>query len=455
MEGFLRSHLYAREDRILYPEDEEFYFPVRQYMTLHLSELGAPGWSFHGAGWVRQDLAENSDYAYYAADQSFESELLSGYLEWRDPLQPNTYFRAGRQYFFPGGVYERFDGLTWSKQFQCGHGYALFGGSPVIHDYEGNNNDRVGGGRAWVRPWMGAELGVSYAYKTDNGEVDREIIGQDFFWRPAHWMELSEHVVYDRISQEIVDLGLFAGLKFHPRAKLTLSYNEVIPGALLPKTSVLSVFSNDVIQDLAVGLEYDLCRNWRFWTEGIRHDSESPGGANPAFHVEGRPYWEYRLGGRYDYGDNCHLLLELRHLEPPEQGIGFVEGDYRYESIDNGFDRIRLADHHYFNPYWWTSWEIAVTSYRDPVDNDTASYSVAQTLGYRPSKRIEAVATLRYEDSAVDNTEIQALFSVTYWFDKRMNDGVTQDLLADPPGYGGRWLPHTDLPVPAFYRGPR
>jgi hypothetical protein len=61
------------------------------------------------------------------------------------------------------------------------------------------------------------------------------------------------------------------------------------------------------------------------------------------------------------------------------------------------------------------------------------------------------VATVRYIDSAIDNTEFQALLSVTYWFDKRMSGGVTEDLLerAERDRGSNKWYPHTTLPVPA------
>ncbi|NUN95209.1 MAG: hypothetical protein HUU16_03455 [Candidatus Omnitrophica bacterium] len=453
MEGSLRSHLYLREERLRDPH-EEFYAPLRQYMTLHVTEFNTPGWSFHGAGWFRQDFGEESNYPYPDADDPFESELLTGYLEWRDPRQPNTYARFGRQFLFEGTLYERFDGVSFSKQFHGGHGFSLFGGAPVISDYGGRSEDRVGGGRLWIRPWSGAELGGSYVRRTDNRELDRETFSQDFFWRPFHWVEFSEQATYDTITDEIVDLSLFSAFKFHPRAKFTLSYDESIPSALLPQTSVLSVFSNDKIEELAASLEFSPDRDWRLWGTLVRYDSESPGGANPLFHVEGKPYWEYRLGTRYHYSDDGHLSLELRHLEPPEQGIRFIEGDERHESIDNGFDRIRITNHHWVNNWFWVSTDAAATYYRDEVNGSPHSFSVGQTLGYRPTKRVEAVATLRYIDSAVDNTEFEALFSVTYWFDRRILGCGSQDLPADPPGYGGRWLPHSEIPAPAVYRGP-
>jgi hypothetical protein len=454
MEGYLRSNLYLREDRQIDPY-EEYFLPVRQYMTLHLSDFAGPEWSFHGSGWARQDLAAESDYAYCASDGRFDSELLTGYFQWQDLRQPNTYMRIGRQYLFWGGIYERFDGLAWSKQFCNGHGIALFGGIPSFSDYGSTTNDRVWGGRGWIRPWEAAELGLSYVRKTDEGDLDRETVTQDFFWRPLYWVELSEHVTQDLITEDIVDAGLFAALKFRSDAKFTVRYDERIPGLLLPQTSILSVFSNDTIKELAAGLEYSLDRDWRLWGEAIRYESDSPGGSNPDYKVDVQPYWEYRAGARYYYGDDSSLSIDVRHLERPAQGIPYMVDETRYETINNAFDRIRLTDHHWFNPWWWSSGELAATLYRDPVNGSDSSFSFSETLGYRPTKRVEAVATLRYEDSAVDNAEFQALFSVTYWWNKRICGGQSQDLLGDPKGYGGRWLPHSELPVPAVYRRPQ
>lgn len=452
MQGSFRSHLYLREDRMVDPI-EEYFLPVRQYLNLNLSEFAGPNWSFHGAGWVRQDLAGRSYFTNVHADDRFESELSYGYLEWRDPLRPETYAKFGRQYVFWGGVYERFDGITYSKEFDSGNGVAIFGGIPAFSDYGGKSDDEVYGGRFWLRPFDSSELGFSYVRREDDHDLDREVFNQDFFWRPFHWVELEQHVSYDTITDDIVELGLYGGFKFHPKAKFSVSYDQNTPGALLPQTSILSVFSNDEIQELALGLEFYPCRDWTLWSEGVYYDHRSPGGQNPAYQIDGNGYWEYRVGTRYYYGDDASLSLELRHLDVPEQGIDFIEGDDRYESIDNGFDRLRFTNHRWLNPWCWQSFEAGATFYRDEVDGSPRSFDVSSTLGYRPRKQLEAVATLRYIDSAVDNTEIQALFSVTYWFDKKMSGGRTEDLLerAERDQGSRKWYPHTTLPVSAVY----
>jgi len=280
-------------------------------------------------------------------------------------------------------------------------------------------------------------------------------LAQDFFWRPLYWVELSQHVSYDTITDRIAEFGLFGGFKFNPKAKFTISYEESIPGVLLPQTSILSVFSNDQIQELTLGIEFYPDPQWTLWSEAVYFDSRSEGGKNPRYRVRGHGYWEYRVGTDYSYGDDSLLSLEIRHLGVPEQGIPFVEDNPRYESIDNGYDRIRLTNHHWFNDYCWGSLEAAGTFYRDPVNGSPRSFDVSTTLGYRPRRQLEAVATVRYIDSAVDNAEIQALLTVTYYFDKHIRDGVAEDLLAKPRGRTGRWLPYTRFPVPAVYGGKR
>jgi len=456
MEGYLRSHLYLRQERLRDP-DEEYYLPIRQYMTLHLSEFSQPGWSFHSSGWVRQDLTnDESDYAFHRADDSFESELLTGYLEYRDPNRFENYARFGRQYVFWGGIYERFDGATISRELPGGHGWALFGGIPAISDYDNSRTrNRVGGARVWFRPVLGSELGFTYVRKTEAGDLDREVWSQDFFWRPCHWLEISEHASYDDITDTVVDWAVYAALKPHHTMKLSFSYDESIPGALLPATSILSVFSNDKIQEFAVGLDWYPDPNWSAWAEVVNYNTESPGGKFPEHRVDGRSYWEYRLGTRYYYADDAHMSLELRHVDPPERGIPFVEGSDEYESIDNGFDRLRFTNHCWLNEMCWTSFDVGATHYRDGVNGSRQSFDVSTTLGFRPSSRLEASATLRYVDSAVDNTEFQGLFTVTYWFDRRIKNGVTQDLLLERDHRDSRWRPHTTLPVERKYSGNR
>ncbi len=452
MQGSLRTHLYLREDRLEDPI-EEFFMPVRQYLTLHVDELGSPGWSFHGSGWARQDLADRSEYTQIHYDGRLESELLTGYLEWRDPKMPATYARFGRQYVFWSGINERFDGVAYSKQLPSGHGYSLFGGIPSFSDYGGKSDDRVGGGRVWFRPFDSSELGFAYVQREDDGDLSREIFNQDFFWRPIHFLEIEEHVSYDTITDQIVELGLYAGLEFHPKAKFSVSYNEAIPGALLPSTSLLSVFSNDKIQETAFGLDFYPSSDLRFWSEAIYYDSRSPGGQIARHHVQGQGYWEFVLGGRCYYDEEASVSLELRHLQPPEQGVPFVEGDDRFESIDNGYDRLRFTTHRWFNDYCWQSMELGATYYRDRVNGSPHSFDASWTCGYRPRKQLEAVATLRYIDSAVDNTEIQALLTVTYWFDKRMKNGGTFDLLDDRDARESRWAPHTIQPTGIYREG--
>ena len=243
----------------------------------------------------------------------------------------------------------------------------------------------------------------------------------------------------------------FGGFQFHPKAKFSVGYEESVPGALLPQTSILSVFSNDTIQEYHMGLDFFPDRDWDLYTELVYYDSRSPGGANPRYRVQGNGYWEYLLGTRYYYGNDSSLSLELRHLDVPEQGIPFVEGDVRYESIDNGYDRLRFTNHHWLNQYCWHSLEAGATFYRDDVNGSPHSFDLSSTWGYRPRRQLEAVATLRYIDSAVDNTEFQALLSITYYFDKLTQNGVTQDLLARPIGETNRWYSHSTIPVPTTY----
>ncbi|MCB9769730.1 MAG: hypothetical protein H6752_16155 [Candidatus Omnitrophica bacterium] len=450
MQGSLRTHLYLREDRLDDPI-EEFFMPVRQYLTLHVDELNAPGWSFHGSGWVRQDLGDRSDYTQITYDSRLESELLTGYLEWRDPKMPATYARFGRQYVFWSGINERFDGATYSKELPSGNGYAIFGGIPAFSDYGGKSEDLVGGGRVWFRPLDSSELGFSYAKREDDGDLAREVFNQDFYWRPFYFWELEQHISYDTITDQIVELGLYSGLEFHPKAKFTVSYNETIPGALLPSTSLLSVFSNDKIQETAFGLDFYPTSDLRFWSEAVYYDSRSPGGTIERHHVQGKGYWEFVLGGRTYYGDDATVSLELRHLQPPEQGVPFIENDSRYESIDNGYDRLRFTTHRWFNDWCWQSLELGATYYRDRVNDSPHSFDASWSCGYRPRKQLEAVATLRYIDSAVDNTEIQALLSVTYWFDKRIENGGTVDLYEQRDPREKRWLPQTALPTSIYW----
>lgn len=454
MQGSFRTHLYLRQDRLRDPI-EEYFLPTRQYLTLNVTELNAPGWSFHGNGWARQDLAGRSEYTEVHYDDRLESELLTGYLEWRDPQMPATYARFGRQYVFWSGINERFDGASYSKQLPSGHGYALFGGIPAFSDYEGRRDDRVGGGRVWFRPFDSAELGFAYSKREDDGDLDREIFNQDFFWRPFHFLEIEEHISYDTITDQIAELGLYAGLQFHPKAKFTASYNETIPGALLPSTSILSVFSNDKIQELAFGLDYFPTNDLRFWTEAIYYDSRSPGGEVPRHQTQGNGYWEFVLGGRCYYSEEASVSLELSHLQPPEQGVPFIEDGYRYESIDNGYDRLRFTTHRWFNDWCWQSLELGATYYRDRVDGSPTSFDASWTCGYRPRKQLEAVATVRWIDSAVDNTEFQALLSVTYWFDRRMEGGRMSDLMDDRDSRETRWQPHTVLPTALYWEGDR
>ncbi|MBE0617846.1 MAG: hypothetical protein IH608_07975 [Proteobacteria bacterium] len=154
--------------------DDQAVAPVYEYLRVAAGQLEGKGFSVHGYGWGRYDLADNE----YFDDRS-QGEVLYGYLQYSHETA-NFIGRLGRQYVFEGVANESVDGLSLRGDLSSLFSVSAYGGQPVaLETTNGRSGDRIWGGRLSHHWGTRYDLGLSYKRIDDDSEKQEELLGVD------------------------------------------------------------------------------------------------------------------------------------------------------------------------------------------------------------------------------------------------------------------------------------
>jgi hypothetical protein len=135
-------------------EKDTAVLPLFEYMQLDYQDSEQGGWSVHGYGWLRSDLADSGYF-----DQRSDGELLYGYLAYAKPYSA-LHLALGRKQIFAGVTNETVDGMQLDIGLDGALTTTLFGGVTAASDDDGS--DATYGGRLAFHPRPAYELAVSY-----------------------------------------------------------------------------------------------------------------------------------------------------------------------------------------------------------------------------------------------------------------------------------------------------
>jgi hypothetical protein len=170
-------------------------------------------------------------------------------------LDRRLVLRVGRQLVAEGNArMVHIDGGELRLRLPASFGLSAYAGAVVAPRFAGRGgeymtgnhraNFATGGRVSWFYPGL-LELGASYAFANDRGDVSRNDAGADLrlflprqlFATASGWYSLYE----ERLGEGAVSLG-WRGSR---RLQGTVDYRHVEPDLFLPRTSILSVFSED------------------------------------------------------------------------------------------------------------------------------------------------------------------------------------------------------------------
>jgi len=152
--------------------------------------------------------------------------------------------RAGRLMYTTGAVRPlHMDGAVLIARAPFGSTIEVFGGLPVLAEFEGRSYDWTVGQRFSQRVEDVAVVGISYWQQRDDGAVAHEELGMDALLTPLDWLDGAGTIALDLFRPGIVDARASAAA--HDRAgRIELFAGRRSPSRLLPATSLFAAIGD-------------------------------------------------------------------------------------------------------------------------------------------------------------------------------------------------------------------
>jgi hypothetical protein len=393
-----------------------------------------------GTGWLRHDFGDSTYLT------RTEADLLFGSIQIDRGRTQDGFFRLGRIYNYQGLLHQRFDGAEVFYPFDNGIELNLYGG---VRDYdyiEDMDESYLAGGRIGYRFNRRNTIGLSGLISHTENQWEEQKLGGDWYFTPVTWMDWSGTWGYDRLADELYEFQTQSLLRVSRDFDIRLGFDYIIPGLLIPKSSIFSVYSLAQEERFYTQLVYHPGTHWTFIGElsYINYENEGGmGGPNNFFTdlnaLDGGYQWRYggeiiyrhnpfdeiafrfeqMLEGNYGYTvtDLIRQDFDFRDfnpLNPSPEDEGFVFGVY-----ENGFSSFSLHHWHEWSRQFSHSFNFYYYLYDNPLylhAQGDESFSTNLTLSFKPYPRWQVHVGGRYLDSLADREQFQFYLRVVNHF---------------------------------------
>ena len=399
-------------------------------------------WRVFGSGsaWLRVDLDEQPARSRNRADLSY------GYIQIDRGRTADGFIRLGRIYNYQGILHQRFDGGEIYYPINKWLDLDVYGGSRPYETTEAGGDSWLTGGRAGLRFSRRGTVGFSWLLAQTDDQWDDQKIGGDWRFSPWNWLELSGFWGYDLLSEKLYDVQTSARIGVTSDLDLRFTYDDLIPGLYIPKSSIFSVYSLAEETSYGAQVVYHPGDQWNFMTDLLYIDYHNEGGEGGPRNfytaqnaIDGGYQWRWGIEAAYRFVPNDEVSLRFEQLlegtygytvtdlirndfdfrdyvpfpVPPEDE-GFVFG-----KLENGFSSIGL--HHWHQ--WTEKFSHALNFYYYMYDNPLYlhrtgedSYSTNVTLSYKINSRWSTSTGGRYLSSLTDQAEWQYYLRIVFRF---------------------------------------
>jgi len=226
--------------RFYHDARDNAYAPLYEYVELESRDQEHGRWDFYLSSWWGHDLQTLGE------DSRNRDELTYAYLRYSPYQDKHVLLSAGRHFIFEGVTAELIDGVSARWEITPLNGVTLFGGVPVITDFDQRGGDSAYGGRIYQRIPSTAEVGLSLLSERNDGARFREEAGVDLWLLPLRRVEVKGHSFYNTITSGWSEHAYI--LRIFPAKTLTVtgSYNRTSYNDAF-STRTLSVFSPDFL----------------------------------------------------------------------------------------------------------------------------------------------------------------------------------------------------------------
>ncbi len=385
-----------------------------------------------GNFWYRHDWADPTFSSRGKGDISFASIQID------KGRTSDGFIKAGRIYNYRGLLNQRFDGGEIYYPFENGIELDLYGGSRATSLTSEAEDTVLGGGRLGYHTNRRSTVGFSWLLSHTDGQWDDQKIGGDWSFQPMRWLDISGNWGYDLIAEEFYEIQAHTRMRVSRDFDVRFIYDNVIPGLLIPKSSIFSVFSLAEEERLTSQFVYHLNRKWDFLTDFTYIDFDNDGGFGNFFSDQNRldGGYQWRAGFEVDYRYSEADQLSFRFEKMVEGNFGYTitdairtDFDFRdglpkdeglaFGELENGFSSIRLSHWHQWSSKFSHALNFYYYNYDNPLflhESGDDSFSSNLTLTYKPNPSWNISVGGRYIESLADGEGLQAFVRLVNYF---------------------------------------
>lgn len=348
-------------------------------------------------------------------------DVVTGYVRGA-LLKRHLVLSVGRQYVAQGVARMiQLDGGEAIVQLPVGLGVQAYAGSPVSQRFQRRTElvswnpaggDLAYGGRVFWRygidgePGRGVELGASWAYVSDQGDVARDDVGLDLRIQPVDLLTLTANATWSAVESSTEDaasarlqpwkdrLAEFnVGVTMIPVRKLsvTAEFRRIAPDLFLPRTSILSVFSDKERTGGGLAATYRLTRAIVLSAEG--HVDTEPKSDDPA-----KTY----------LGSDAAVRATWKRAET----TAGVEVNY-LDADDNGYVGARLFGRQQWGAIF-AALDLLGDVFREDINGQKTTATATLTAGWAFAPAWSAVVSARAGATAFLEQELDVMAKLVY-----------------------------------------
>jgi hypothetical protein len=230
------------------------------------------------------------------------------------------FVRVGRQFVVPGAASMlHLDGADASLKLIRNVGISGFAGSPVSPRFGGyDHGDFATGVRAFYRPSVETEVGLSYVFMYGHETILRRDLGFDARVKLLPQLSLQSYVRYAVTEQRMVDGNLALHGQILPNLEVGVGARRTAPDLFIPRYSIFSVFSQET-RDEWGGFAYYRPVRWLDVNASFYQFNNETG---LGYNATGRVTGDVGARGTRRFG------VEGRRLSIPSDGFQAQRGGY-------------------------------------------------------------------------------------------------------------------------------
>jgi len=280
-------------------------------------------------------------------------------------LNKDLSLRLGRQMVVGGAAHvAAIDGLNVTYKLTPRLGLTVYGGQVVVPRFALPRGNAVGGARAFYKPSIDTEVGVSYLDVLSQGLQAQMDAALDGRYSPRPDLSFSGYGAFSLLADRLSEADLAANWTPSRILQLSADYRRTAPDLFIPQNSIFSVFASERQDEGGLSLSYRPLPRLTLLADDHVISTEDG--------------WGDRAQVRVSYDLDAHhqskVGLEYRALYIPV----------------NGYSEVRAFGLHHFFQNLFATLDLDAYRFRSEINGELTSYTGTATVVWdlRPTWRV-------------------------------------------------------------------